>query len=83
MADRSARAKEIGAKEAGIAALEILGSMVGKQALGVLVVLLGERLGRRAELDQDPVRIHRVHRHTPAVVDLSHVVAVVEPALLA
>jgi hypothetical protein len=38
MADRSARAKEIGAKEAGIAALEILGSMVGKQALGVTSV---------------------------------------------
>ena len=35
MAERRTQAKEAGAREAGAAALEVIGSMVGKEALGV------------------------------------------------
>lgn len=35
MAEQRARAHEIGAREAGAAALDVIGSLVGKEALGV------------------------------------------------
>ena len=52
-------------------------------SLRLALVVVGERPRRRAELDHDPVRVVRVDRRAPAVVDAHDVVAVREPAVLA
>src|SRR5213078_2017150 len=47
---------------------------VGEESLGIASVVVGECLARGAELDEDAVGIHRVHRRAPTMVELSDIV---------